>query len=360
VGEERGQPETGIWTSAAAPYPVQSGGYRPRRAKPEPPDPYLPRSEHPLRSGPYLRPGAGAADERSSGPRPDPLRDPFPAPGAPPDQAPSEGQAGQPVPGGAFGWWNSNGTFADDRNPEQTAREQTAREQIAREQIAEWHTGRRGTQDEPVPVRPRGAVAGGTQPDADRYPADFPTQVFMSSAQAAWQQPAQAAPDGNWPRIDAPPAPPAPRGQSGESGESGESEPAGPPGRRQPSGSAGPRRPPAASRPGGPRHATAAPPAPAGHPGWDRDPAAGAEHYPPTGAHRVPSRHQEAPFPPAQDPAQLYPASAGQAWPGGQSPPPRSRPPARRHGVRTGLLLGAAGLAALVAIALILFAALPG
>ena len=122
VGDERGQPETGIWTRAADPHPVRPGEYRPRRAKPEPPDPYLPRSEHPLRSGPYLRPGAGSDSERFFPARPDPLRDPFQPPASlrdpfqPPDPAPTRGQAGPPVPGGAFGWWDNNGNFASDRD----------------------------------------------------------------------------------------------------------------------------------------------------------------------------------------------------------------------------------------------------
>ncbi len=255
MGDERGRPETGIWTRVADSYPAQPGEYRPRRAKPEPPDPYLPRSEHPLRSGPYLRPGSSSASDRFAAPRPDPLRDPIP----PPDPAPPRGQAGQPVPGGAFGWWDTNGNVASGRHPdgpvapgaaqrmprragppdsqrppgreqptvrqrsawdqparehpareqpareqparEHPARDQAAREQAAREQPAEWHTGRRDTQDDPVPVRPGGAPADGLRPDVDRYPADFPTQVFMSSALAAWQQPAQAAPAGNWPQV---------------------------------------------------------------------------------------------------------------------------------------------------------------
>ena len=203
MGDERGQPETGIWTRAADPHPVRPGEYRPRRAKLEPPDPYLPRSEHPLRSGPYLRPGAGSDSERFSPARPDPLRDPFQPPAPlrdpfqPPDPAPTRGQAGPPVPGGAFGWWDNNGNFASDR-------EQPPREQPPREQPAPWHAGKRDTPDEPVPVRPGDAPAGGPQPDADRYPADFPTQVFMSSALAAWQQPAPPAPSGNWPRQPAP------------------------------------------------------------------------------------------------------------------------------------------------------------
>ena len=122
MGDERGQPETGIWTRAADAYPARPGEYRPRRAKPEPPDPYLPRSEYPLRSGPYLGPGASSASDRFAAPRPDPLRDPFPptrlAAGAArldraadPDPAPPRRQAGQPVPGSAFGWWNDNDNF---------------------------------------------------------------------------------------------------------------------------------------------------------------------------------------------------------------------------------------------------------
>ena len=122
MGDERGQPETGIWTRAADPYPVRPGEYRPRRAKPEPPDPYLPRSEYPLRPGPYLGPGASSASDRTATPRPDPLRDPFPPPDSPPeprldraadpDPAPPRRQAGQPGPGSAFGWWNDNDNFA--------------------------------------------------------------------------------------------------------------------------------------------------------------------------------------------------------------------------------------------------------
>src|SRR5580693_870076 len=92
VGDERGQPESGIWTRAADSYPAQPGQYRPRRAKPEPPDPYLPRSEHPLRSGPYVQSGPGSASERFGSARPDPLRDPFP----PPDPARPDPDPAQP------------------------------------------------------------------------------------------------------------------------------------------------------------------------------------------------------------------------------------------------------------------------
>jgi hypothetical protein len=455
VGAERGQPESGIWTRAADSYPAQPGQYRPRRAKPGPPDPYLPRSEDPLRSGPYVQSGTGSASERFGAPRPDPLRDPFPAdPAAPPDPAPppdlaaspdptpARGGDGQRVPGGPFGWWNTNGNFATDRRPpgreppaapqpsawdqaperavrehggrDQPARNQAVRDQPAREQAfqdqpvrarpardpvsrnqpapsqpawerafqdqpvqerparsqavggqparnqaAEWYTGRQEVRDEPIPDRPlgaRGGPADSHQADADRYPADFPTQVFMSSAQAAWQQPAQPAPAGNWPRI-AEPAPPA--GQPQPAGPRRD-QPAGPPGRHQPSDPPGPRRAPALARPAEGRHATARSPSRGGHPGWDQGPAAGPEQqYPAAAARRAAADYLAAPFPPAPDPAELYPAVYGPAQPAGR-PPARSRPSASKsRGVRGGLLVAAAFLVVLIAVALIVFVALP-
>ena len=190
--------------------------------------------------------------------------------------------------------------------------------------------------------------AGSYQAEADRYPADFPTQVFMSSAQAAWQQPAQAAPAGNWPRIDEPPAPPArPRPP----------EPAGPAGRRQPSDPPGARRARGPARPAGPRHATAGAPAGAGHPPWDQDPTVGPEQYPATGARQAAAGYPAAPFPPAPDPAELYPAPPGAARGAGHHPA-RFRPPAQGRGARAGLLVGLACLAVLIAVALVLFVAL--
>jgi putative peptidoglycan lipid II flippase len=407
VGDDRGQPETGIWARAADPYPAQSGEYRPRRAKPGPPDPYLPRSEHPLRSGPYLRPGGGSASERFAVPRPDPLRDPIPAPDPAPDPAPPREQPGGPVPGSAFGWWNTNGNFASDRDPEgprpdrrapgrdgppvdgqrpprreppparpstvweQPPREQSAGrsavhgqagpsqgapERAAREQSAPWHTGKRDTQDEPVQVRPGGAPAGGPWPDADPYPADFPTQVFMSSALAAWDQPAQAAPAGNWPRVAEPSPPP---GQHGPAEPPGRYDSARPPGRSQPAAPSGSGQAPAQSPHAGPRHATAAAQPGGAPPRWDRDPGAGAEPHPPANARRARPRHHGAPFPPAQNPAELYQERPAPGRPAGP-PPARSRPPAGRRGLPAGVLIGAACLAVLAAIALILFVALPG
>ncbi len=299
MSDERGQPESGIWTRATDSYPAQPGQYRPRRAKPEPPDPYLPRSEHPLRPAPYLAAGISSASERFAAPRPDPLRDPFPPdpdpePAPPPEPAPSRAGNGQPVPGDAFGWWNSNGNFAVDRPPpageppaaarrpppersawdqpapgqvarerqarpsgggDQPAREQVARERSGRPPAAEhssapWHSGKQDLQDEPV--RPMGAPSGpadSRRADADRYPADFPTQVFMSSAQAAWQQPAPAAPAGNWPRIADPSGPPArPRYEPAEP--PGPYQRTGQPGRHEPIQPGRPRRPSRPAREG--------------------------------------------------------------------------------------------------------------
>lgn len=379
MGDERGQPETGMWARAADPYPAQPGEYRPRRAKPGPPDPYLPRSEDPLRSGPYLRSGGGPAPEQFATPRPDPLRDPIPRPAPEPAPARSRGDGDVPPPGTAFGWWNSNGNFAADRQaprgggeppaapsrparaePPRPARHRSApdrsgQNQSGQNQSGQWHTGKQDIGDEPVPARPtgaRGGPAGLYRTDADRYPADFPTQVFMSSALAAWDQPAQAAPAGNWPRI-AEPSPPPGRHGSAEPRERYDS--AQPPGRPQPSGPPSP----AQSRPAGPRHATG-PAQPGGaHPRWDPDPAAAAGLYPPAGAQRARPRHHAAPFPPAQNPAELYSASPGPGRPAGASPA-RSRPSAERRGLPGGVLIGAACLAVLVAIALILFVALPG
>jgi hypothetical protein len=409
VGDERGQPETGVWARAADSYPAQPGEYRPRRAKPGPPDPYLPRSEDPLRSGPYLRSGGGPASEPFDTPPPDPLRDPIPPPG----RAQSGAHGDAPAPGSAFGWWNSNGNFVTDRRapgaeppaaPPRPARAEPARERQARPQAAgnqpaqnqvprnqpaqdqpgrdqpaqnrpaqnrpaqnrpaEWHSGKQDIRDEPVPDRPTGARGGPAdsyRTDTDRYPADFPTQVFMSSALAAWDQPAQAAPAGNWPRI-AEPTPPPGRPRPAEP--PGRYDSAWPPGRPQPSTPPGPGQAPAQSRPAGPRHATGAAQSataePGGaHPRWERDPVAGAGPYPPASAQRARPRHHAAPFPPAQNPAVLYPAPPTDGRPAGP-PPARSRPPAERRGLPGGVLIGAACLAVLVTIALILFVALPG
>jgi translation initiation factor IF-2 len=189
-----------------------------------------------------------------------------------------------------------------------------------------------------------GGPAGSARAEADRYPADFPTQVFMSSAQAAWQQPAQAAPAGNWPRIAEPAEPPSPH------------EPAGPPKRQPPPGPPGPRPAPAPARPAGPRHATAGP---AGERnGWGQNPADGPGGYPAANGRRMAAEYP-APFPPAPDPAELYPAVHGSARPAGRTPA-RSRPAASKsRGLRGGLLIGAACLAVLVAVALILFVLLP-
>jgi hypothetical protein len=395
VGDERGRPESGIWTRAADSYPAQPGQYRPRRAKPGPPDPYLPRSEDPLRSGPYVPSGPGSASERFGAPRPDPLRDPFPAggPAAPPDPAaspdptPSRAGDGQRVPGGPFGWWNTNGNFAADRRPpgreppaapqpsawdqaperavreqggrDQPARNQAVRDQPAREQAfqdqpvrarpapdpvsrnqpapsqpawerafqdqpvqerparsqaAEWYTGREEVRDEPIPDRPlgaRGGPADSHRADADQYPADFPTQVFMSSAQVAWQQPAQPAPAGNWPRIAEPPQP------------SSRFEAAEPAGRPQPPG---PHRAPAQARPPGPRHATAGP-AGRGRPGWDQGPAAGPGQYPAANGRRTAAEYPAAPFRPRRTrPSCTRGCTARPARPGDRQPGPGRRP----------------------------------
>jgi hypothetical protein len=358
VGDERGQPETGIWTRAADPHPVRPGEYRPRRAKPEPPDPYLPRSEHPLRSGPYLREGAGSDSELFSPARPDPLRDPFQPPAPlrdpfePPDPAPARGPAGPPVPGGAFGWWNTNGNFASDREQapgEQAPREQAPRDQAPREQAARWHTGKRDAQDEPVPAQPGDAPAGGPRPDADRYPADYPTQVFMSSALAAWQQPAPPAPSGNWPRQPAPdpfPGADLAREPSARAGRPGPPVP--PPADASrppmPAPPSGPRRAPEQPRPAGLSHPRDLGPAPGGFPS--------AERNQPGGAHRAVTQHQEAPFPPAPDPADLYPRPPGVARPGA-NPPHRSRAD-QDHRPRHGLLIGLTVLAVLFVIAVLI------
>ncbi len=478
MGADRGQPEASIWTRAAEANPAQPGEYRPRRAKPGPPDPYQLRPEQPLRSGPYLRPGSVSASERPAAAQPDPLRDPVP-----PDPAPPKEQAGQPVASSAFGWWNSNVKVAAGQHPDcpappgpgprdgagraapsagrpdpareqhatrqpsvwdqpaaqpsvwdkpageqsareqevpgpsawheparvqpareqpapdqsaggqpawgeparerssgeqaaaghaapvQAARKQPAREESARQEPAPWHTGKLNIQDEPVSVRPTGARGGTPQPDADRYPADFPTQVFMSSALAAWQQPAQAAPVGNWPRIEdpalapgrpAPAAPPAPGDPRPAPAVTRSADP------RSASAAARPgdlRSAPAAARSGGPRHAQPASPPGGPKPPWDRGPVGGpspaGEGYPAAGAHRATAQHLGAPFPPAQDPAELYPAASTPGWPAAQ-PSARSRPPAQRRGLGTGLLAGAACLAALIIIGLILLVALPG
>jgi len=228
---------------------------------------------------------------------------------------------------------------------ELTGRAQPARERAAREQPAPWHSGKRDTQDEPV--RPNGAVghpAGSYQAEADRYPADFPTQVFMSSAQAAWQQPAQAAPAGNWPRIDAPPAPPARPSQPEPAGWDQSADPA------------AARRARGPARAAGPRHATAGAPPEGGHPSWGQDPA-GPEQYPAAAARQAAAGYPAAPFPPAPDPAELYPAPPGPARAAGHHPA-RSRPSAQRRGARAGLLVGMACLAVLIAVALVLFVAL--
>ena len=191
-----------------------------------------------------------------------------------------------------------------------------------------------------------GGPAGTARAEADRYPADFPTQVFMSSAQAAWQQPAQAAPAGNWPRIAEPAQPPSPH------------EPAGPPSRLQPPEPPGLRRASAQARAVGPRHANAGP-AGGGRPGRDPGPGAGPDQHPAANGRRAAAEYPESPFPPAPDPAELYPAVHGPAQPAGR-PPARSRPAASKpRGVRGGLLIAATCLGVLVAVALILFVALP-
>ena len=77
-------------------------------------------------------------------------------------------------------------------------------------------------------------------------------------------------------------------------------------------------------------------------------------------AHRSAARHQAAPFPPAQNPAELYPAPPTPGWSSANPAPSRSRASAQGRGLRTGLLVGAACLAALIAMALIVFVVLPG
>ena len=67
------------------------------------------------------------------------------------------------------------------------------------------------------------------------------------------------------------------------------------------------------------------------------------------------AEYPAAPFPPAPDPADLYPAVHGPGYPAGRSRQPASR----SRGVRGGLLITASFLAVLVAVALILFVALP-
>ena len=201
-----------------------------------------------------------------------------------------------------------------------------------------------------------GGPADSHRADADRYPADFPTQVFMSSAQAAWQQPAQPAPAGNWPRIAEPARRPASPSQPGHAGTS---QPV------RPGGTSHPIRPARAGRRPWPARPRAVMPRPGrrpggGHPGWDQGPAAGPEQqYPAAAGRRAAADYLAAPFPPAPDPAELYPAVYGPAQPAGR-PPARSRPSASKsRGTRGGLLVVAAFLGVLVAVALIVFVALP-
>jgi len=312
VGEERGQREHGAWVPGADPYHARPGEYRPRRARPEPPDPYLPRSDYPLRPGPYLPPPASSASDRHSAARPDPLRDPFPSPPPAPPARPARELGAD--------WFRPRPDRADQFGPGRYPEQRRAREQPA----AEWHTGKRYTEDDAAaPDRP--GAAGAAQPEAERYPADFPTQVFMSSAQAAWQQPAPPAPSGNWPRPAA--AGPGPRTEPGP--RTGPGPAAGLRRGRwdQPPPSAG-RRPPAV-------------PAPGPFPSRPRYPAGG--------------QHQAAPFPPAPDPAELYPPPPGPGRRAGN--PPRRAQPARGRGARNGLLIGAACVAVLVLAALVFFVA---
>ena len=386
MGEERGKPETGSWVPAAEPYPAEPSGYQPRRAKPEPPDPYLPRSTYPLRPGPYVPPPAGSTTARYSAARPDPLRDPV----LPPYPGSSRDLAGEPARPQPEGWRHPRGDFESGRYPEspaspdpswagpprgQEARggqpwgrasqggEPGSRRPLGGEQpAAEWHTGKRYTDDEPArPSDPRGGgpLGSGPRADAERYPADFPTQVFMSSALAAWEQSAQPPAEGNWPQIQEPPGPRWVREPSPDPGP----RPAQPPARHAAPSRAQPPSPSAAAPPewdqtqaGSAQREWDRGPASGPSSVWDRAPAPAArpEQYPPAGPRRADRPAHAAPFPPAPDPAELYPQPAGAAWPGAN--PPSWSQPDEDHGARNGVLIGVVVVVVVIAIAVLLFA----
>ena len=400
MGEERGQPETGSWIPAADQYPAEPSGYRPRRAKPEPPDPYLPHSNYPPRPGPYVAPPGSSATARYSAARPDPLRDPV----LPPYPGSSRDQAWRAARRQSDGWRHPGDVFESGRYPESPAsadpswagspggedprggqpwdrasrggepgsrrprggEQRTGEQRTGEQPAAEWHAGKRYTEDEPV--RPSGPRGGGLRADAERYPADSPTQVFMSSALAAWEQSAQPPPPG-WSQTQEPPDPRWARDLYRDPGPRSAQPPtrqAGPSRAQPPSPPTAARRewdqPQAGSPPGAWDQAQAggAPSgwdrASAGGPSsvWDRAPAAGPEQYPPAGQRRAAGPAQAAPFPPAPHPAELYPQAPGPVWSGANPPPPSQ--PGEDHRVWSGVLIGF--IAALVIVIVVLLFAL--